>query len=266
MGVITPKAVGSTHRTQFSHGATAEIAAQVERFAACLKRCGYRGSFDVSATTNRAHAAVESLSSPSFDGPRATAAEAARFIIDTLQHAADVVALTHALSGQVRVHDLDERVPMAGVKALVEQGVRDPKTGQQLLAPAWLTRRYEEARDAGRKTFDVSKLSPVVVAGLSSDGAPDPFAIALHRLSPHHQRPLTPEGAADFVNAVRMPRGYKQAVSFEMVDAIIVDQHRRGLFSLDDVALLRRASLQQRKLEREGLVASHRDAAEATLR
>jgi hypothetical protein len=229
--------------------ADADLARMAERLQAALRREGYTGPFSVGRVVNEARAALRAVLSADFVGPPVEVELVRRFVLETLRHSADVLVVSHAIGGRVHPHDVVEPASLGRLHELVENGL----DGEA--APGWLVQLYAQAKAAGHRRLDVGKLTPAVIAGLATSGKPDRFAIALHRLSNHHSvRPLRAESAADIVNAMRMPRVYKAPMSFQMIDQILLDQQRRGIYSADELALLREALAAQERLEAEGRI------------
>ncbi len=226
-------------------------------------------------------ARVEStLFSPSWAGPAVDRSLVREFLHSTYEHINEVNALSKALGGRPRplpanagpeeilrgVHDFGERVSLARLDAWVEQMKTSPpkgSDGRALKVPRWVLRLPAEARATGLPTFDVGKLSPYVVAGLSRNGNSDPFAIELHRLSAHHMyqgRHGAPRGnllfetIADKINAMRQIRIYRPtALPFAKIGEILRGDMGKGL-PADSGKLIDRAVELQSRLERTGRV------------
>lgn len=227
-------------------------------------------------------------------GPAAEPKDVEAFLRETYEHVLEVNALVKALGGRPRplpataggddvlrgVHDLGERASVRRVEELIARLRREPLTdrdGVPLEVPAWLARLPVDARRAGESTIDVGKLSPYVAAGLSRRGPPDPFAIRLHNLAPHHAklnaaadgvpRAALIEEVADKVNAMRQVRVYRpEPMPFARIEAILLDDVAAGRLPPEARDLVRRALDAQRDLELRGVVTPYHLAEPAVVR
>lgn len=215
-------------------------------------------------------------------GPEARVEDVRAFLQETWEHVREVNALVRRLGGRARdlpatpppgeqalrgIHDLGERASLRRVEELIAKLRREPlrdREGVPLEVPDWLARLPREARARGETTLDVGKLAPWIAAGLGRAGRPDPFALALHRLSAHHQQvgaraaeagsAALIEEVADVVNALRQVRVYRpQPVPWVAVERILLADVQSGQLPEAARPLIARAIEAQRQLEREGL-------------
>lgn len=216
-----------------------------------------------------------------FDGPEVHRELVRPFLYETYEHVREVNELMRGMGARPRdlpgeapgskdalkgIHDFGERVSLARLEAWVE-GLRanPPKgaDGRALPIPRWVIELPNRVRQSGAKTFDVGKLSPYVVAGLSRPGNPDVFAIELHRLSAHHLhqsregwpgKNLLFEALADKINAMRQVRVYNpKPLPFERIREILRADRGKGL-PPDSGPMIEEALATQAKLERTGKV------------
>jgi hypothetical protein len=218
--------------------------------------------------------AVEArVGSPNWNGPKADPAMVRGFLAETYEHIREVNTLLKAVGGKARpipanqpsgkvlrgIHDFGERVSLSRLETFLEKVRAEPltdfKTKKPVPVPAWLEGLARDARARGAKSVDVGKLSPYVAAGLAQTGAPDRYAIELHRLAPHHgaanpRGTVLKEMIADRINAMRQVRVYsKSPMSFQKIAEIILADVGKGL-PADSRKLVLESLEAQRRLER----------------
>jgi len=218
--------------------------------------------------------AVEArVASPNWNGPKADPALVRGFLAETYEHIREVNSLLEAVGGKARpipaqppadkvlrgIHDFGERVSVSRLEAFLEkvraQPLTDFATKKPVPVPAWLEALARDARARGARSVDVGKLSPYVAAGLSQTGAPDRYAIELHRLAPHHgaanpRGTVLKEMIADRINAMRQVRVYSKApMSFQKIAEIILGDVGKGL-PADSRKLVLESIEAQKRLER----------------
>lgn len=221
-------------------------------------------------------------------GPKASPEAVRAFLMETYEHIREVNELNRALGGKARdipkevsaketlrgIHDFGERVSttkaLAELERLKKEPLRDRRTGEVVPVPKWFENYIRQAAATGQRSIDVGKLNPHVAAGLGRNGPPDPYAIRLHNLSPHHYEfaELKPgrkipgnqvESIADRVNAMRQIRIYRrEPLSWEKVRQFTIEDIQKSKISEASqkryVELLDRAIKEQRRLERSGKV------------
>jgi RHS repeat-associated protein len=212
-------------------------------------------------------------------GPAANADDVKLFLDETYEHVNEVNALVKAMGGKPRpipavlddatalrgIHDFGEAASIRQVEALIADLRRNPIVvdGVPLEVPAWLARLPGEARAAGKATIDIGKANPHVAAGLSGAGKPDPFALRLHQLSPHHaavkggqaSEEVLIETVADMVHAMRQSRGYSpQPLSLETIRENLYGMVGRGDLPGEAIPIIERALEALPKLERAGTI------------
>jgi hypothetical protein len=216
------------------------------------------------AFERKAAAALRTVLSPGFEGPRTTNALARRFLRETLIHSHDVATLANALGVKASRHDLEEERPVAELQRLHEAMARGAVEGIPAgPPPAWVTRMLAEAKRTGAERVDVGKLNPYVLAGLALVRKPEEMgpeyvaARAVHRLALHHTR-KEPEMAADVVNSIRMPRVYRPVpMSFAAIRQLVLAKAKLERWSPEQVATAERAVVLQARFERSGRVTSY---------
>jgi hypothetical protein len=209
--------------------------------------------------------------------PGAAPEKVAPFLRETYEHVREVNALVDAMGGRARgipdvapdgdaplrgVHDFGERVSVRRLEDFVAELEAQPlrgQDGQPIEVPAWLKQLAADARARGDTTVDVSKLSPYVASGLARPGRPDPYALELHRLSPHHTGRLLQgnnliEAIADQVNAMRQVRFYKPSLPFDQIRTILQGKIVSGELPPDAAPLIDKALDAENALEHSGKV------------
>jgi len=167
------------------------------------------------------------------------------------------------------MHDFGERVSLRRFDETVarwqQEPLRDFRTREPIPVPDWVQGMGDQARAGGANSVSVGKLDPNIAAGLGRSGAPDRYAIELHRMSAHHGASTVgrngansgamTEEVADMINAMRQPRTYRgEPMEWSRIRGNLMGDVRSGRLPPEATPVIRRGLTAQRRLEREGQV------------